>query len=192
MGCHFLLQGAKTTSPVSPALAGRVFTTVLPGKPGFFFLQTAGCYSGKSVNTCMYFLDPGFPEASSRVAPSFLSALVGSPGLLPLQASTRQDSCERREFQKGKTMVMGRVTWGCISRKARSSRWQSKPNQRLWARVIFLSFFSPAAHSISCFNHSLYFSQHFFFPSPLIYCSTKFRSLCVILVFEANVQFGII
>ena len=41
MGCHFLHQstfltnpGIEPTSPASPALAGRFFTTVLPGKLG--------------------------------------------------------------------------------------------------------------------------------------------------------------
>ena len=36
MGCHFLLQGNLLRSgikPASPALAGRFFTTELPGKP---------------------------------------------------------------------------------------------------------------------------------------------------------------
>jgi len=40
-GCHFLLQGIfppriKPVSLVSPALAGRFFTTEPPGKPGEF------------------------------------------------------------------------------------------------------------------------------------------------------------
>ena len=34
--------GIKTTSPVTPALAGRFFTTVPPGKPGCVFLNALG------------------------------------------------------------------------------------------------------------------------------------------------------
>ena len=37
VGCHFLFQGVKTMSTLSPALAGRVFTTVPPGKPSVFY-----------------------------------------------------------------------------------------------------------------------------------------------------------
>ena len=44
MGCHFLIQGnlsnpgIEPTSPVSPALAGRFFTTEPPGKPQKFII----------------------------------------------------------------------------------------------------------------------------------------------------------
>lgn len=144
--------------------------------------------SGQSTHACISWEDPRFPEAWSRVAPSFLSALVGSPGLLPFQASTCQDSCERSEFQKGKTMMMGRVTWGCVSLKARSLRWQRKPEALGQGYLSSLLFTCFPFHCL--FWTTLFISPGiFFFPSPLIYCSTKFRSLCAIPVFEANVQF---
>ena len=50
VGCHFLLQGnlpdpvIKPTSPASPELAGRFFTSESPGKPHNFL-----CYT---VNPC--------------------------------------------------------------------------------------------------------------------------------------------
>ena len=95
---------------MSPALAGSIFTTVPPGKPGVLYKLKGTLVANQSTHACIPWEDPRFPEAWSRVAPSVLSALVGSPGLLPFQAATCQDSCERSEFQKGKTMVMGRVT----------------------------------------------------------------------------------
>ena len=45
MGCHFLLQGnhphprIKPMSPLSPALAGRFFTPVPPGKPNIYIYE---------------------------------------------------------------------------------------------------------------------------------------------------------
>lgn len=88
-------------------------------------------------------------------------------------------------------MVMGRVTWGCVSLKARSSRWQSKPEALGQGYLSFLLFTCFPFHCLLLttlfISSGIFF--FFFFPSPLIYHSTKFRSLCAILAFEANVQF---
>lgn len=79
------------------------------------------------------------------VASSFLSAMGGSPGPFPLQASTGQEAYERSRVPEGQARGDGEgQAWVCESLKARHSSWQSKAET---LGQDYLSFSSPASHS---------------------------------------------
>lgn len=143
--------------------------------------------SGQSTHACISWEDPGFPEEQGCPFLPFCPGRVSRTPPLPGFHMPRL--CERSEFQKGKTMMMGRVTWGCVSLKARSSRWQRKPEALGQGYLSSLLFTCFPFHCLLWTTLFISPGIFFFFPSPLIYYSTKFRSLCAIPVFEANVQF---